>query len=98
MQLVSTKTDGTQLTGGVYTPVISPDGRYVAFTSYDVIDSKDTNGSSDVFLKDLDSGKLIRVSLAGDDPGDRTRLCPVRSLCRRSRSCRLRRRSSCHRA
>jgi hypothetical protein len=44
-------------------PAISGDGRYVAFASYAAnLVGSDSNGFADVFLKDLKSGKTIRVS------------------------------------
>lgn len=50
-------------------PSISADGRRVAFESLskDLVDS-DTNGVSDVFLHDLDTGATSRVSLMNVDP------------------------------
>jgi Tol biopolymer transport system component len=72
-RLVSTNADGGQamlpLTGhSSGAPSISPDGRYVAFTSgaSDLV-QKDTNNENDVFLKDLRTGavQLVSVSSAG---------------------------------
>src|SRR6266478_8401984 len=51
---------------------ISDDGRYVMFTSFasDLV-ANDTNGSSDVFVRDLMAGKttLVSVNRAGTDSG-----------------------------
>jgi Tol biopolymer transport system component len=60
---VSTGTLGVQGGGLSDSPAISGDGRYVAFRS-DATDliSTDTNKDSDVFLKDMQTGTLIRVS------------------------------------
>ncbi len=56
---------GTQATGGgSYRPAISADGRYVAFESNatDLV-SGDTNGMSDIFLHDRQTGATTRVSV-----------------------------------
>ena len=47
-------------------PVISADGRYVAFTSEAALVPGDTNGVADVFLRDLRAGTTVRVSLTAD--------------------------------
>jgi len=55
-----------------YNPSISGDGRYVAFFSYaDNLVSGDTNSASDVFMKDLKTGRIMLIS-KGDagTPGD----------------------------
>ena len=66
-QLVSTGTAGEPANGHCDWPVITPDGRYVAFHSdaSNVVPG-DTNGCSDVFVADRDSGGLTRASVAGD--------------------------------
>lgn len=53
--------EGNSNSGGVS---MTPDGRYVAFFSYasDLVGG-DTNGVSDVFRKDLQTGETVRVSL-----------------------------------
>ena len=44
-------------------PSISADGRYVAFTSNaSNLVAGDTNGASDVFVRDLQTGAITRVS------------------------------------
>jgi Tol biopolymer transport system component len=49
--------------GASYNPVMSPDGRYVAFASdADNLVANDTNGASDVFLRDLSTGTTILLS------------------------------------
>jgi Tol biopolymer transport system component len=64
---VSVATDGTQATGGSESSDISADGRYVAFSSAAAtLVSGDTNGFSDVFVHDRDTGKTERVSLRSD--------------------------------
>lgn len=48
-------------------PVITPDGRHVAFDSYLSQDpSTDTNDRTDVFVRDLQDGTLERISVADD--------------------------------
>jgi Tol biopolymer transport system component len=49
-------------------PALSPDGRYVSFAS-DAPDlvARDTNGVVDVFLADLDRGRMTRVSVSNDE-------------------------------
>lgn len=61
---VSTNSSGTQSSGGNSTkPVISPDGRFVAFTSAatDLV-TGDTNAVADIFVKDTQSGGITRLS------------------------------------
>lgn len=50
------------INGGTW-PSISADGRYVAFESYDPLISGDTNGDSDVYVRDRKMGKTDRVSV-----------------------------------
>ena len=60
---VSTDAAGAQADGGSYSPSISSDGRYVAFYSYaSNLVAGDTNGFSDIFVKDLTTGMTTRVS------------------------------------
>jgi Tol biopolymer transport system component len=60
-----------------FAPVISADGRYVAFTSHaSNLIASDTNGCPDVFVRDVQSGTTVRVStgLGGGEPtGDSLR-------------------------
>ena len=44
--------------------VLSPDGRYAAFSSPSVLDSGDTNGTWDVFIRDRLAGLTERVSVS----------------------------------
>ena len=64
---VSVAGGGSQANGGSALGSISPDGRYVAFTS-DAADLvlSDTNGFSDVFVHDRREGWTRRVSVASD--------------------------------
>jgi Tol biopolymer transport system component len=63
----STNSSGAQATGASSEPVISADGRYVAFVSSatDLVDG-DTNGKGDVFRKDLQTGETVRCSTKSD--------------------------------
>jgi Tol biopolymer transport system component len=65
---VSVASDGTQGVGGgtvaVPPPAISPDGRFVAFTSGSTnLVAGDTNGASDVFVHDRTTKETVRVSV-----------------------------------
>ena len=63
LELVSADGVGNQGNGNSINPSISADGRYVAFESAaDNFFSGDTNGNSDVFVKDLTTGSLTCVS------------------------------------
>jgi Tol biopolymer transport system component len=63
-------------------PVISTDGRYVAFDSEaNNLVANDTNGVSDVFLRDLQFGTtmMLSVNSAGTGSGDGASSSPVMS-------------------
>jgi Ca2+-binding RTX toxin-like protein len=68
VQRVSTSAAGNQLDGNSYTPIFLPDGVHVAFAS-DATNAiaGDDNGVRDVFLKNLATGDVARLSL--DDSG-----------------------------
>jgi Tol biopolymer transport system component len=65
---VSVDSDGAQANGDSWWRVaVSEDGRYVAFSSAATnLVSGDTNGSSDIFRHDRNTGETIRVSLTFD--------------------------------
>jgi WD40 repeat protein len=64
--VVSVSSDGTQENGGA-NPVISADGRYVAFSSIaDNLVKGDTNRVQDCFVHDRVTGETTRVSVAND--------------------------------
>ncbi|HWH10928.1 MAG TPA: hypothetical protein VG165_07355 [Solirubrobacteraceae bacterium] len=64
IRLVSVGTGGPA-NGASVQPAISADGRYVAFASTaSNLVAGDTNGVSDVFLADLETGAITRVSVA----------------------------------
>ncbi len=61
---VSLGASGTQGNSNSFHPSISADGRYVAFFSYATnLVPGDTNGSSDVFVHDRQTGQTTRVSV-----------------------------------
>lgn len=66
-RLVTTRPDGRPADGASSAPALSDDGRWLAFTSTapDLIPS-DTNRRADVFVKDLHTGAIERVSLSTD--------------------------------
>lgn len=64
---VSIHSDGRQSNGTSEYPVISDDGRYVAFTSgASNLIADDTNTSPDVFVHDRLTSSTVRVSVASD--------------------------------
>jgi len=65
--LVSVDSSGTQENADSMGPVISGDGRYIAFPSAATnLVSNDTNGMQDVFVHDRLTGITERVSIASD--------------------------------
>ena len=65
---VSLASDGTQSNGHSGAVMISADGRYVAFDSEaNNLVPSDTNGNSDVFVRDRQTGMVERVSVASDN-------------------------------
>src|SRR5207253_1109506 len=62
----SANTNGVAGNGRSRSGVITPNGRYVAFVSAasDLVPS-DTNHMSDVFLRDMQSGSTVCVSVGG---------------------------------
>ncbi|MFF4503973.1 TolB family protein [Streptomyces sp. NPDC001401] len=66
-QRLSTAADGSQSDGPSEGVSLSPDGRRVAFvSSADNLVPGDTNGVADIFVKDLRTDAVQRVSLAAD--------------------------------
>ncbi|MGC2856836.1 putative Ig domain-containing protein [Novispirillum sp. DQ9] len=78
---ISTANDGTQANSDSWTPTISADGRYVAFQSAaSNLVPGDTNGVTDVFVRDLHTGEISRVSTAtGGTQGNGNSQVPVLS-------------------
>jgi Tol biopolymer transport system component/putative cell wall-binding protein len=68
---VSTNVAGVGGDGGSFVASPSSDGRYVAFQSVATnMVQDDTNGRSDVFVKDLVSGEVVRASVSGGVEGN----------------------------
>jgi Tol biopolymer transport system component len=62
---VSVSSNGTQGNGVSFYPSISSNGRFIAFNSTaDNLVSGDTNGYTDVFIRDQQNGQTIRASVA----------------------------------
>ncbi len=62
---VSVSSGGTQANGESFAPSISGDGRFVAFVSSATnLVTGDTNGFSDIFVRDLQTNTTTRVSVA----------------------------------
>ncbi len=65
---VSVRSDGTEADQASAAPSISGDGRYVAFVSDATnLVANDTNGSTDVFVHDLQTGTTTRASVDSAD-------------------------------
>jgi Tol biopolymer transport system component len=61
---VSVRSDSTQGNGDSYAPFVSSDGRYVVFASEATnLVSGDTNGATDIFVRDMDTGSITRASV-----------------------------------
>jgi Tol biopolymer transport system component len=75
---VSVSTAGVQGDGASQAPRISGDGRYVVFASDAAnLVGDDTNGVTDVFIRDRDAGTSERVSINGSDQqGDGQSVAP----------------------
>jgi Tol biopolymer transport system component len=78
--LVSISTNGSNGDGLSTDPMLSANGRYVAFTSSaDNLVTGDTNKASDVFIRDLQAGTTLLVSAnaAGTGPGSLASYSPA---------------------
>jgi Tol biopolymer transport system component len=61
---ISVDPNGMQADGASYKPSISADGRYVVFESYATnLVPGDTNGYTDIFLYDMQTGTTTRISV-----------------------------------
>lgn len=80
---VSLKNDGTEILASSYNPVISEDGRYVAFDAPidDVVPDIDTNSQSDVFIRDtlLGTTTLVSINSAGTASANGESIYPIMS-------------------
>jgi Tol biopolymer transport system component len=63
---VSVASSGAEANGDSRSPTVSGDGRYVAFSSNAAnLVPADTNGTSDVFVRDRQTGRTVRASVSG---------------------------------
>jgi Tol biopolymer transport system component len=77
--LVSVASDGSWGNGASTDPVMTPDGRFVAFISAaSNLVPNDTNGISDIFVRDLLNGTTTLVSVGATGNATTTLLPPVR--------------------
>jgi len=78
--LVSVASHGHPSARGNFAPCLSADGRTVAFVTDGPLVADDTNNSEDVYVADLATGGLRRVSVASDGTeGDGPSLGPALS-------------------
>jgi Tol biopolymer transport system component len=70
IQRVSTRSDGAQGNSDSFAPSFSPDGNLVVFVSdASNLVPRDTNLKSDVFVKNLTTGRTVRVSVSAKGAG-----------------------------
>ncbi|WP_198680744.1 TolB family protein [Lentzea terrae] len=82
---VNTRADGTVSDAQPYQPAVSADGRFVVFSSLaSNLVRRDTNNVDDVFLKDLSSGSVTRLSERFGRQGNNFSLAPTISADGRS--------------
>ncbi len=66
-EIISVNAEGIRANDGCSSPVISADGRYIAYESYaDNLVEGDTNDVADIFLYDRITGETKRISVASD--------------------------------
>jgi Tol biopolymer transport system component len=63
---ISVRSDGSEGDGQSYAPAICADGRHIAFASFAALVPDDTNGLADGYLRDLQTGETIRLSVSTD--------------------------------
>jgi Tol biopolymer transport system component len=65
VRLETVTADGSAADGTSRGPMLSADGRYLVFASYatNLVNASDTNGASDIFLRDRSSGTTRRISI-----------------------------------
>ncbi|HSC77411.1 MAG TPA: putative Ig domain-containing protein [Candidatus Acidoferrales bacterium] len=78
VELMSVATGGGPSNSDSGDPVLSDDGRFVAFTSFSTnLIASDTNGVTDIFLRDRACNQTLRVSVATDGTaGDKNSFGP----------------------
>jgi Tol biopolymer transport system component len=65
-ELISLADDGTPGKYQSYLAIMSADGSHVVFQSHSALVPADTNGESDVYVRDLEANRTERVSVASD--------------------------------
>ncbi|MHB1459428.1 MAG: TolB family protein, partial [Armatimonadota bacterium] len=75
---VSVSSTSVEANGASSQPAISADGRYIAFSSYaDNLVDTDTNLMADIFIRDIEDGTTVMVSLSStDEQGDENSYSP----------------------
>ncbi len=68
--LIASRADGAQgaVDGGAADPAISPDGRFVAFTSTSRILGRGAGSPAALYLRDLETGRTKRIPAGGGRP------------------------------
>ncbi len=66
IERVSVKSNGKEAAGDSEFPQITPNGRYVAFSSDAKLVGSDSNGVDDVYVRDRKTGKTVRASVRTD--------------------------------
>lgn len=76
---VSLNSNGTQSNGNSFEPFLSANGRYVTFQSEaSNLVPNDTNGDTDIFVHDIQTGETIRVSINSNGiEGDKDSMDPA---------------------
>jgi Tol biopolymer transport system component len=59
---VNVRSDGAQVSGAVFNPKITPDGRFVTYCTQATVVLPDSNGRIDVFVLDRNTGLVTRES------------------------------------
>ena len=81
VERVSVSTAGAEADGRSHNPSISGDGRYVAFSSDATnLVPDDTNGVTDVFVRDRVAGTTTRIVSTSGTEGDENSFSPALSL------------------
>jgi hypothetical protein len=82
VQAVSVTASGAFLSASHGHPVVSGNGRYVAFWSEGIFDAADPEKTNDVFVKDMDTGLVERLTLAPDGSNKigEDRFSPIKPL------------------
>lgn len=66
-ELISVDSNGDEATAACNNPQISYDGRFVSFSTTASLDPADTNGVSDIYVRDRQTGTTTLVSVADNE-------------------------------